>query len=65
MYTFNILTKLKENTTRSNGEIYILDVENSEGRVRKSITYQMCTLIIDRKTPIIYGLNKFFMLYIK
>ena len=39
MYTFNIWTKLKENPTRSNGEIYILDVENSEGRVRKDITY--------------------------
>ena len=30
MRTFNICTKLKENPTRSNGEIYILDAENSK-----------------------------------
>ena len=56
---FNTWTKLKESPTRSNGEIYILDPEKSEGRVREDITCYMCTLIIDRKTPIIYGLNKF------
>jgi len=32
MRTINICTKLKENPTRSNDEIYILDPENSEGR---------------------------------
>ena len=65
MHTFNVWTKLKENPTRSNGEIYILEPENSEGKVRECITCYMCTLIIDRKTLIIYGLNKFFMSYIK
>jgi len=65
MCTFNIWTKLKEKQTRSNGEIYILDPENSEAIVREGITCCMCTVIIDRKTPIIYGSNKFFMSYIK
>ena len=60
MCTFNIWTKLKENPTKSNGEIYSL-----EESVRKDITCYMCTLIIVRKTLIIYGLNKFFMSYIK
>ena len=59
MHTFNISTKLKENPTRSNGEIYILGQENSEGRVREDITCCMRTLIIDCKAPIIYDLNMF------
>ena len=40
-------------TTRSNVEIYILGAKNNEGIVKESITCYMCTLIIDRKTPII------------
>ena len=40
---------------------YVLGPENSEGRVRKGITCYMCTLIIDRKIPIIHDLNKFFI----
>ena len=35
MRTFNIWTKLKENPTRSNGEIYVLGQENSEGIVKE------------------------------
>ena len=57
--------QLKENPTRSNDEIYSLSPENSERRVREDTTCYMCTLIIDSKTPIIYGLYKFFMSYIK
>jgi len=37
-------------------------IENSEGRVSEDIICYMCTLIIDCKTSIIYGLNKFFRL---
>jgi len=55
------LDKAKREPTRSNGEIYILDPENIEGRVKKDITFYMFTLIIDRKIPIIYDLNKFFI----
>jgi len=65
MCIFNVWTNLKENPTRSNCEIYILGLENSEGRVRKDITCYICTLDINHKTLIIYGLNKFFMSYIK
>ena len=65
MRACNVWTKLKENSTRSNGEIYILSSDNSEERVREDITCYMCILIIDRKTPIIYDLNKFFIPYIK
>jgi len=36
--------------------------KNNEGRVREDITPYMYTLIIDRKTLIIYGLNNFFIL---
>ena len=61
MLTYNIWTKLKKNLTRSNGGIYILGQENSEGRMRKDIPYYMRTLIIDRKTQIIYDLNMFFI----
>ena len=61
MRIFNIRIKLKENPTRSNGEIYILGLDNNEGRVMKDITCYMYTLIIGHKIPIIYGLNNFFM----
>ena len=35
------------------GGLTILDAKNNEGIVKESITCYMCTLIIDRKTPII------------
>ena len=53
------MDKAKREPNKSNDEIYILGLENSEGRVREDIKCYICTLIIDRKTPIIYDLNKF------
>jgi len=50
MHRFNIWTKLKENPE-----------DGERRRVREDITCYMCTLIIDHKRPIIYGLNKFFI----
>jgi len=62
MHTFNIWTKLKENPTKLNGEIYILGRKNTK---REDITRYMCILMVDSKTPIVYNLNKFFMSCIK
>jgi len=43
------------------GYIY-LGPKNIEERVRKDISCYICTLIIDGKTPVIYDLNKLFIL---
>lgn len=61
MRIFNIWTRLKKNLIRSNDGIHILGPKNSEGRVKEDITCCMRTFIIDCKTPIIYGLNFFFI----
>ena len=39
----------------------MLDLENSQWKVREDITCYMSTLIIDDKTSIIYGLDMFFI----
>jgi len=38
------------------------NLKNTEGKVREDKTCYMCTLIINPKIPIIYDLNKFFIL---
>ena len=55
------MDKTKKESIRSNNEIYILNLEDSERRVREDIICYMCTLIIECKTPIIYDLNRFFI----
>ena len=43
--TFNIHKELKENPMRTNSKIYILGLENNQGRVEEYITCYMCILI--------------------